>query len=71
LKNIHLFSWPEHCKTYLTRIASCKPRFPQWQRSDDEADSESESQSDSLRDIQDISLNFKFSMDGDQKKRER
>ncbi|KAM7267598.1 hypothetical protein ACFE04_009764 [Oxalis oulophora] len=65
LKNIHLFSWPEHCKTYLTRIASCKLRYPQWQRSDDGADSESESPSDSLRDIQDISLNLKFSLDGD------
>ncbi|KAL6143510.1 hypothetical protein ACLB2K_054205 [Fragaria x ananassa] len=22
-KNIHLFSWPEHCRTYLTRVAAC------------------------------------------------
>ncbi|XVE98403.1 hypothetical protein REPUB_Repub03eG0103700 [Reevesia pubescens] len=66
LKNIHLFSWPEYCKTYLSRIASCKPRHPQWQRSDDGAEtSESDSPSDSLRDIQDISLNLKFSLDGD------
>ncbi|XVF88310.1 hypothetical protein PTKIN_Ptkin19aG0039600 [Pterospermum kingtungense] len=66
LKNIHLFSWPEHCKTYLSRIASCKPRHPQWQRSDDGAEtSESDSPSDSLRDIHDISLNLKFSLDGD------
>ncbi|GMI89203.1 sucrose phosphate synthase 1F, sucrose-phosphate synthase A1 [Hibiscus trionum] len=66
LKNIHLFSWPEHCKTYLSRIASCKPRHPQWQRSDDGAEtSESDSPSDSLRDMQDISLNLKFSLDGD------
>lgn len=66
LKNIHLFSWPEHCKTYLTRIASCKPRQPQW-RGGDEADEtpEPESPSDSLRDIQDISLNLKFSLDGE------
>ncbi|XAR66858.1 Sucrose-phosphate synthase [Bertholletia excelsa] len=66
LKNIHLFSWPEHCRTYLTRIASCKPRQPGWQRSDDGDDnSESDSPSDSLRDIQDISLNLKFSLDGE------
>ncbi|XP_039033385.1 probable sucrose-phosphate synthase 1 [Hibiscus syriacus] len=66
LKNIHLFSWPEHCKTYLSRIASCKPRHPQWQRSDVGGESsESDSPSDSLRDIHDISLNLKFSMDGD------
>ncbi|XWS17099.1 hypothetical protein CRYUN_Cryun33cG0038700 [Craigia yunnanensis] len=65
LKNIHQFSWPEHCKTYLSRIASCKPRYPQWQRSDDGAEtSESDSPSDSLN-IQDISLNLKFSLDGD------
>ncbi|PPD79829.1 hypothetical protein GOBAR_DD23231 [Gossypium barbadense] len=66
LKNIHLFSWPEHCKTYLSRIASCKTRHPQWQRSDDGGESsETDSPSDSLRDIHDISLNLKFSMDGD------
>uniref|UniRef100_A0A7N0TB91 Sucrose-phosphate synthase n=1 Tax=Kalanchoe fedtschenkoi TaxID=63787 RepID=A0A7N0TB91_KALFE len=66
LKNIHLFSWPEHCKTYLTRIASCKPRQPQWRGGDDAEDtSEPESPSDSLRDIQDISLNLKFSLDGE------
>ncbi|XP_028125276.1 probable sucrose-phosphate synthase 1 isoform X2 [Camellia sinensis] len=63
LKNIHLFSWPEHCKTYLSRIASCKLRQPWWQRNDDgDENSESDSPSDSLRDI---SLNLKFSMDGE------
>lgn len=66
LKNIHLFSWPEHCKTYLSRIAGCKPRHPQWQRNDDGGEtSESDSPGDSLRDIQDISLNLKFSLDGE------
>ncbi|KAL4564035.1 hypothetical protein LXL04_028085 [Taraxacum kok-saghyz] len=66
LRNIHLFSWTEHCKTYLSRIATCKPRQPGWLKhseSDDE-NSESDSPSDSLRDMQDISLNLKFSMDG-------
>lgn len=65
LKNIHLFSWPEHCKTYLSRIESCKPRHPQWQRSDD-GDENSESEAgDSLRDLHDLSLNLKFSLDGE------
>ena len=66
LKNIHLFSWREHCKTYLSRIAACKLRQPWWQRSDDgNENSESDSPSDSWRDIQDISLNLKFSLDGE------
>ncbi|XP_059460480.1 probable sucrose-phosphate synthase 1 [Corylus avellana] len=66
LKNIHLFSWPEHCKTYLSRIVSCRPRQPQWQRSEsDFENSESDSPGDSLRDIHDISLNLKLSLDGE------
>ncbi|XP_024023596.1 probable sucrose-phosphate synthase 1 [Morus notabilis] len=66
LKNIHLFSWPEHCKTYLSRIASCKQRQPQWQISDAEYDNlQPDSPSDSLRDIQDLSLNLKLSLDGE------
>ncbi|KAG0455735.1 hypothetical protein HPP92_023523 [Vanilla planifolia] len=66
LKNIHLFSWPEHCKTYLSRIASCRPRHPQWKRSDDGLDkSDTDSPGDSLRDIQDISLNLTLSLEGE------
>ncbi|XP_048133526.1 probable sucrose-phosphate synthase 1 isoform X2 [Rhodamnia argentea] len=65
LKNIYLFSWPEHCKTYLSRVISCKPRGPKWQKHDNNSDSESDSPGDSLRDIQDISLNLKFSLDGE------
>ncbi|RID73747.1 hypothetical protein BRARA_B00877 [Brassica rapa] len=64
LKNIHQFSWPEHCKTYLSRITSFKPRHPQWQSDDDDDDgdnSEPESPGDSFRDI---SLNLRFSFDG-------
>lgn len=64
LKNIHLFSWPEHCKNYLSRIASCKSRQPNWQRIDEGPEnSDSDSPGDSLRDIQDISLNLKLSLD--------
>eukprot|EP00262_Sarcandra_glabra_P008117 TRINITY_DN2133_c0_g1_i1.p1 TRINITY_DN2133_c0_g1~~TRINITY_DN2133_c0_g1_i1.p1 ORF type:complete len:1060 (+),score=199.25 TRINITY_DN2133_c0_g1_i1:75-3254(+) len=65
LKNIHLFSWPEHCKTYLSRIASCRARHPQWKSEDDYEDSEPDSPGDSLRDIHDISLNLKLSLDGE------
>ncbi|KAK9130603.1 hypothetical protein Sjap_011090 [Stephania japonica] len=66
LKNIHLFSWPEHCKTYLSRIASCRPRHPQWKRTDEVSEnSGSDSPGDSLRDIQDISLNLRLSLDGE------
>lgn len=63
MKNIHLFSWPEHCKTYLSRVASCKPRHPQWKRDEDTVEnSDEESQGDSLKDI---SLNLKLSLDGE------
>ncbi|KAG6740316.1 hypothetical protein POTOM_055762 [Populus tomentosa] len=66
LKNIHLFSWPEHCKAYLARIASCKPRQPQWKQIEEGfQNSESDSPGDSLRDIQDLSLNLKLSLDGE------
>ncbi|KAF9662855.1 hypothetical protein SADUNF_Sadunf18G0097700 [Salix dunnii] len=65
LKNIHHFSWPEHCRAYLSKIAGCKPRHPQWQKSDDAVNSDSDSPGDSLRDIQDLSLNLRFSLDGE------
>ncbi|KAJ0496037.1 putative sucrose-phosphate synthase [Helianthus annuus] len=72
LRNIHLFSWKEHCKTYLSRIASCKPRHPGWLKNDndddDDENSESDSPSDSLRDMQDISLNLKFSIGSEDQK---
>ncbi|KVH90259.1 hypothetical protein Ccrd_007729, partial [Cynara cardunculus var. scolymus] len=61
LKNIHLFSWPEHCKTYLARIACCKPRHPQWESSAVGYEySEAQSPEDSLRDLNDL----KISLDG-------
>ncbi|KAJ6435786.1 hypothetical protein OIU84_000915 [Salix udensis] len=65
LKNIHHFSWPEHCRAYLSKIAGCKPRHPQWQKSDDADNSDTDSPGDSLRDIQDLSLNLRFSLDGE------
>ncbi|KAL4302163.1 hypothetical protein GQ457_10G018100 [Hibiscus cannabinus] len=66
LRNIHLFSWPEHCKTYLCRIAMCKPRQPRWQSSGVGFENpEQNSPGDSLRDLQDLSLNLKLSLDGE------
>ncbi|XP_071705969.1 probable sucrose-phosphate synthase 2 [Rutidosis leptorrhynchoides] len=63
-RNIHLFSWPEHCRTYLTRVASCRMRHPAW-KTDTPADEmlTDESLNDSLRDVHDSSLFL--SVDGD------
>ncbi|GAU12334.1 hypothetical protein TSUD_252850 [Trifolium subterraneum] len=63
-KNIHLFSWPEHCRTYLTRVNACRMRHPQWQDNapEDDVDVE-ESFNDSLKDVQDMSL--RLSIDGE------
>ncbi|CAN1334356.1 Probable sucrose-phosphate synthase 3 [Linum perenne] len=63
-KNIHLFSWPEHCRTYLTRVAACRMRHPQWQTDTpgDELPAEQSSLNDSLMDVQDMSL--RLSIDG-------
>ncbi|PIN17952.1 Glycosyltransferase [Handroanthus impetiginosus] len=64
LKNIHLFSWPEHCRTYLTRVAACRMRHPQWKMDTpaDELAVES-SLNDSLKDVLDMSL--RLSLDGE------
>ncbi|KAI3470007.1 hypothetical protein Pfo_026670 [Paulownia fortunei] len=64
LKNIHLFSWPEHCRTYLTRVAACRMRHPQWQ-TDTPADelAVEDSLNDSLKDVLDMSL--RLSVDGE------
>ncbi|EPS69735.1 hypothetical protein M569_05029 [Genlisea aurea] len=66
LKNIHLFSWPEHCKNYLLRVTGCKQRQPRWQTNDGvEEDSDDDSPGSSLRDIKDLSLSLKMSLDGE------
>ncbi|KAL8162014.1 hypothetical protein V2J09_013503 [Rumex salicifolius] len=71
LRNICLYSWTEHCKKYLSRIASCKPRQPNWNKPDTGGEeSESDSPGNSLRDIHDLSLNLKLSLDGDSFKSE-
>lgn len=63
-KNIHLFSWPEHCRTYLTKVAACRMRHPQWQMDTPLDDMPvEESLGDSLKDVQESSL--RLSVDGD------
>ncbi|KAF5752497.1 hypothetical protein HS088_TW01G00409 [Tripterygium wilfordii] len=64
-KNIHLFSWPEHCRTYLTRVSACRMRHPQWQTNTpmDDVATEESSLNDSLKDMQDMSL--RLSIDGE------
>lgn len=65
LRNIHLYSWPEHCRQYLTRVAACRMRHPHWQNDTpaDEAAAYEESLCDSLMDVQELSL--RLSLDGD------
>ncbi|XP_076952984.1 putative sucrose-phosphate synthase 1 [Bidens hawaiensis] len=59
LKNIHLFSWPEHCKTYLARLACCRPRHPHWESCAVGYEySESQSPEDSLRDLNDLKISL-------------
>ncbi|KAJ3698356.1 hypothetical protein LUZ61_002061 [Rhynchospora tenuis] len=66
LKNIHQFSWPEHCKKYLLRVATLKPRHPQWENEEiEESGSETEtdeSMEDSLNKILDHALRLKKSL---------
>ncbi|XP_008794597.2 probable sucrose-phosphate synthase 2 [Phoenix dactylifera] len=63
-RNIHLFSWPEHCRTYLTRVAACRMRHPQWQTDTPTDDMVvEESLGDSLKDVQESSL--RLSVDGE------
>lgn len=61
LKYIHRFSWPEHCRNYLSHVEHCRNRHPT--SSLDIMKVPEEPISDSLGDVDDISL--RFSMDGD------
>ncbi|KAG8081670.1 hypothetical protein GUJ93_ZPchr0019g2676 [Zizania palustris] len=65
LRNIQLYSWPEHCRTYLTRVAGCRIRNPRWLMDTpaDAAAEEEEALEDSLMDVQDLSL--RLSIDGE------
>ncbi|CAL4972450.1 unnamed protein product [Urochloa decumbens] len=64
LRNIHLYSWPEHCRTYLTRVAGCRLRNPRWLKDTlaDAGADEEELLEDSI-DAQDLSL--RLSIDGE------
>ena len=63
LRNIHHYSWPEHCRVYLSRVALCRNRHPQWQTDDMlNEDIELENLNDSLQDAHEQSL--RLSIDG-------
>ncbi|KAK7322359.1 hypothetical protein VNO77_25738 [Canavalia gladiata] len=63
LKNIHRFSWPEHCCNYLSHVEHCRNRHS-FSRLEITPVAE-EPISDSLRDVEDLS--FRFSTEGDSK----
>ncbi|CAI5519431.1 unnamed protein product [Closterium sp. Naga37s-1] len=67
LANIHKYSWPQHCASLLTRVAQSRLRHPVWRAAalfDQVAAATTHSntglQSESLRDIQDLSLRLSF-----------
>ncbi|KAH7670734.1 Sucrose-phosphate synthase plant protein [Dioscorea alata] len=60
LKNIHRFSWPEHCRKYLSHVEHY--RSHQTATSLEIMARMEEPMSDSLRDVEDLSL--RFSVDG-------
>lgn len=59
LKNIHRFSWPEHCRNYLSQVEHCRRRHPTSKL--EIGPSLEEPMSDSLRDVEDLSI--KLSLD--------
>ncbi|GLU16298.1 hypothetical protein SLE2022_327370 [Rubroshorea leprosula] len=61
LKNINRFSWPEHCRNYLSHVEHCRNRHPTSRL--EIMTIPEEPMSDSLRDVEDISL--RFSIEGD------
>ncbi|KAL3635132.1 sporulation-specific protein 4 [Castilleja foliolosa] len=62
LKNIHKFSWPEHCRNYLTHIKQCRNYHPTNHLSVVQPFPE-EPLSESLRGVEDLSLKFSVDMD--------
>ncbi|KAL7118378.1 hypothetical protein ACP275_03G132800 [Erythranthe tilingii] len=62
LKNIHKFSWPEHCRNYLFHVEQCRNNHPTTSHLRVMPIPE-EPLSESLRGVEDIS--FKFSVDVD------
>ncbi|OAY58736.1 probable sucrose-phosphate synthase 4 [Manihot esculenta] len=63
LKNIHRFSWPEHCRNYLSHIEHCRNRHPTSRL--EITSIPEEPMSDSLKDVEDLSL--RFSIEGENK----
>jgi sucrose-phosphate synthase len=63
LKNIHSFSWPEHCRNYLSHIEQCRNRHPTTRL--EITPLPEEPMSESLKDMEDLSL--RFSIEGDYK----
>lgn len=61
LKNIHRFSWPEHCRNYLSHVEHSRNRHPTTRLQI--VPIPEEPMSDSLKDVEDLSL--RFSVDGD------
>ncbi|XP_028799181.1 probable sucrose-phosphate synthase 4 isoform X2 [Neltuma alba] len=63
LRNIHRFSWPEHCQNYLSHIEHCRNHLSTSRL--EIMPIPEEPISDSLRDVEDLSL--RFSIEGDSK----
>ncbi|XAR55680.1 Sucrose-phosphate synthase [Bertholletia excelsa] len=61
LKNIHRFAWPEHCINYLSHIEHCRNRHPTARL--EIMPTPEEPMSDSLRDVEDLSLKFSVDVD--------
>ncbi|WCJ34996.1 Sucrose-phosphate synthase family protein [Euphorbia peplus] len=63
LKNIHRFSWPEHCRNYLSHVENSRNRHRTTRL--EITPIPEEPMSDSLKDVEDLSL--RFSIDADLK----
>ncbi|KAL8485758.1 hypothetical protein ACS0TY_027877 [Phlomoides rotata] len=61
LKNIHKFSWPEHCRNYLSYVEHCRKYHPNNHLS--VMSIPEEPPSESLLGIEDLSLKFSFDVD--------
>ncbi|CAK9137947.1 unnamed protein product [Ilex paraguariensis] len=61
LKNIHRFSWPEHCRNYLSHVEHCRNRHPTTRL--EIMTTLEEPMSESLRDVEDLSLKFSVDVD--------
>ncbi|KAK4708831.1 hypothetical protein R3W88_029756 [Solanum pinnatisectum] len=62
LKNIHRFSWPEHCRNYLSHVQHCRNRHPA-NCLEVMKPAPEEPMSESLRDVEDLSLKFSIDVD--------